>query len=167
MNKTTIITGILATLAIAGLLFWGRTNGAFTGPQSGISSGAAVLTAEKNFYDFGVISMKNGVVSATFNVSNKTSADVLVTDIVTSCMCTAAYVVGEGEKIGPFGMPGHGGPAPKANVTIPAGGSKTIEVQFDPNAHGPSGVGLIQRVVSLTESGGGTLELGIKANVTP
>ena len=165
MNKTTIITGILATLAIAGLLFWGRTNGAFTGPQSGISSGAAVLTAEKNFYDFGVISMKNGVVSATFNVSNKTSADVLVTDIVTSCMCTAAYVVGEGEKIGPFGMPGHAS-IPSLRETVAPGEEFEIEAIFDPNAHGPAGVGPIERVVIL-EYGGGTLELGFKATVTP
>ena len=63
-------------------------------------------------------------------------------------------------------MPGHGGSVPKVNDTIKAGETREIEVVFDPNAHGPAGVGLIERVVRL-EYGEKTLELNIKAVVTP
>jgi len=52
------------------------------------------------------------------------------------------------------------------NDTIKAGETREIEVVFDPNAHGPAGVGLIERVVRL-EYGEKTLELNIKAVVTP
>jgi hypothetical protein len=56
---------------------------------------------------------------------------------------------------------------PKANELIKAGSSLDIEVVYDPAAHGPAGVGAVDRFVYLTEPNGGTLELEIKAVVTP
>ena len=54
-----------------------------------------------------------------------------------------------------------------ANEIIKAGESRKIRVVYDPNAHGPAGVGQIDRFIELTDSNGAKLQLEIKANVTP
>mgnify|MGYP001618214936 FL=1 len=83
-------------------------------------------------------------------------------------MCTTAYIIREnGSKSRPFGMPGHGGAVPRANEIIKAGESRDIEVVYDPNAHGPAGVGRIDRLVYLEDADGNKLQFEIKANVTP
>jgi hypothetical protein len=64
-------------------------------------------------------------------------------------------------------MPGHGGPVARANETIGAGETRTIRVVFDPNAHGPAGVGPIVRQIALSDATGGALLLEIRANVRP
>ena len=64
-------------------------------------------------------------------------------------------------------MPGHGGVVQKANAIVRAGGSLDTEVVYDPNAHGPAGVGKINRFVFLTDTSGNALQIEIKALVTP
>lgn len=132
-----------------------------------VEDGGNVFSAPETLYDFGSISMKDGKVSHKFTVTNTTSSDVLLERVVTSCMCTVAYIVSGENKKGPFGMPGHGGPVPKSNYTIKAGETIEIEAVFDPNAHGPAGVGLIERVIALTSDAGDTLELTFRTIVTP
>lgn len=125
------------------------------------------LSAVETFYDFGTISMKDGKVSKIFEVANKTDKDVLFPSLTTSCMCTAAYFIQlDGEKSGPFGMPGMGF-VPKLNKTIKDGESASVEVVYDPNAHGPAGVGKIDRFVYLEDASGNKLQFEIKANVIP
>jgi len=131
------------------------------------SSSRAVLIAPETFYDFGTIQMKNGKVSYSFNIINGGGTDILLERVTTSCMCTVAYIVNKNEKIGPFGMPGHGGQVPKSNYTIRAGETLEIEAVFDPNAHGPAGIGLIERVIKLEYGNGEILNLNFKAVVTP
>ena len=83
-------------------------------------------------------------------------------------MCTTSYIIREnGSKSRPFGMPGHGGTVPKANEIVKAGKSLDIEVVFDPNAHGPAGVGFIERVVFLEDENKNIVEFKFRANVTP
>ncbi len=125
------------------------------------------LTKSETFYDFGIISMKNGNVSKIFKVTNRTEKDILFPSLTTSCMCTAAYFIQlDGRKSGPFGMSSMGF-VPKLNETIKAGQSANIEVVYDPNAHGPAGVGIIDRFVYLEDTGGNKMEFEIKANVIP
>jgi hypothetical protein len=126
------------------------------------------LTAPEAFHDFGTISMKNGNVSKEFTVTNSTNENVTVKTVFTSCMCTTALIVqADGSTKGPFGMPGHGGAVPPANELIKAGESRTIRVVYDPNAHGPAGVGQTNRFIIVTDAYGGNLQLEIKALVTP
>lgn len=126
------------------------------------------LTASETFYDFGTISMKNGNVSKVFKVTNSTSEDIKVPSLTTSCMCTTAYIIKEdGSRSRPFGMPGHGGAVPKANAVVKANGLLAIEVVYDPNAHGPAGVGLIERAVFLEDENRNVIEFKFKVNVTP
>lgn len=169
MKTKTII--ILITLAIIGLFIWGyfTKNGAGATVQniSKSNSSESSLTASEVFYDFGTISMKSGDVSKEFTITNNTVRDVTLKTVLTSCMCTSAFIVKlDGGVKGPFKMPGMGY-VPPANETIKAGESRIIRVVYNPNAHGPAGIGQIDRFVNLTDNVGGELQLEIKALVTP
>lgn len=180
-NRIIIFISIIALLFIGFFLLGrpgkneGRSISAKSIPQgaqeladSHTAPVSSILTAEETFYDFGTISMKNGNVSKVFKVANSTSEDIKVPSLTTSCMCTTAYIIKEdGSRSRPFGMPGHGGAVPKANAVVKANGSLDIEVVYDPNAHGPAGVGLIERAVFLEDENRNVIEFKFKVNVTP
>ena len=170
MKSKTIISFLIIILGIIGLFWWGRSvqKSTSANPSSNLSASALALSALETSYDFGKISMAQGLVEKIFEISNPTNQDITVERITTSCMCTLSYIsTSEDKEKGPFGMVGHGGTVPKANEIIKAGESRKLRVVFDPNAHGPAGVGIINRVVTLEDNGGGTLEFEIKAVVTP
>lgn len=171
MKPKTIIIVLIVCLTLVGLFVWGYAEKGGTAASvqntAGPDTSQSPLTVSEPVYDFGTISMKNGDVSKEFNVANPTDKDITVRTVVTSCMCTAAFIVKpDGGVKGPFGMPGMGY-IPPANETIQAGESRIIRVVYDPNAHGPAGVGQINRFVALTDASGGVLQLEIKALVTP
>ena len=168
-NTISIISIIL--FIFVGLFAWGYfgKGGTATSVQGVVAptNTESVLTASETLYDFGTISMKNGNVTKEFTVTNSTDKDIIVSTVLTSCMCTSAFIVGpDGSTKGPFKMPGMGY-VPPANERIKAGESRAIRVVYDPNAHGPAGVGRIDRFVTLTDATGSTVQLGIKALVTP
>ena len=164
MKTKTIIIGAVIILGIVGLMWWGWSNQTADTPKD--YGAASALLASEKLYDFGSISMKDGLVNHIFKITNSSDKDVLVKKIVTSCMCTEAYIGSEGKEEGPFGMEGMGY-VPPINETIKAGESRDVKVVYDPNAHGPAGVGSINRYIMLTDSKGDTLQLEIKALVTP
>ena len=63
-------------------------------------------------------------------------------------------------------MPGHGF-VPSADVVLNPGETAEVEVISDPAAHGPSGIGRIERSVYLEGDAGSLVELRIRATVTP
>lgn len=165
---------------VLGLLFWGGSiaskkpaasseNGAAVASpvQAKRFNGVNVLSAAETFFDFGTISMKNGKVSRMFAVKNTGEQPIVVRKVTTSCMCTEAFIVHGDERTGPFGMPGHGGFVPPANETVLVGETLGIEVVFDPAAHGPAGVGRIERAVFIEDEAGGIQTITIKAMVVP
>lgn len=162
--KKTILIGILVILGIGGLVWWGRSTQ--SGGVSQTSAVGSALSSSVTSYNFGTISMKNGLVSHVFKLTNSADTSVHIKKIATSCMCTSAYLQSSSGEKGPFGMEGMGY-LPPVNETIPTGESRELKVVYDPNAHGPAGVGPIERFISLTDSAGRTLELEIKAVVTP
>lgn len=125
-----------------------------------------VLEVSERLHDFGTISMKNGKVTSVFTVKNQDIEPRILTKLYTSCMCTSALLKLSGSTEGPFGMPGHGA-LKTFRQQLPAGGEANIEVIFDPNAHGPAGVGVIERDITLEDSRGVVATMRIKANVTP
>ncbi|MEK7213843.1 MAG: DUF1573 domain-containing protein [Patescibacteria group bacterium] len=180
MKSRTIIIVLILCFIFIGIFIWGYSNSdkskssdqnptasvqGITKSQNSINS----LTTSETSYDFGMISMKNGDVTKEFIVNNPTNKDITVNTVITSCMCTTAFITDmDGNVIkGPFGMPGHGGLVSPANEIIKAGESRKIRVVYDPNAHGPAGIGQINRFIELTDSNGAKLQLEIKANVTP
>lgn len=163
MKKAIVIVAAIL-VGLAGLMWWGFQSQT-AGDQKNSGSISSLSSSEK-LYDFGTISMKNGAVSHVFKIVNLSNKDIYVKKVATSCMCTTAYLANSGREKGPFGMEGMGY-VPPANETIKAGESRDVRVAFDPNAHGPAGVGEIDRLVYLTDASGGTLQLEIKAVVTP
>jgi len=162
---------ILVCLVIIGLFVWGyfSRSGTVASVQgvSVVNISKNKLIAVETSYDFGVISMKNGNVTKEFTITNPTNQDINLKTVLTSCMCTSAFLIGPNDSIkGPFKMPGMGF-VPPANEIIKAGENRVIRVVYDPNAHGPAGVGKIERFVTLTDDLGEKLQLEIKAIVTP
>lgn len=133
--------------------------------QPAAQSGA--LTSARPNHDFGTISMKAGNVSTTYRIKNEGAAPLALDKIYTSCMCTTATLItASGRRQGPFGMPGHG-PLKPATGEIAPGETVLLEVVFDPAAHGPSGLGRIERVVTVETRGERPLELWMAAMVRP
>jgi hypothetical protein len=125
------------------------------------------LVSSRANYDFGTISMGAGKVSTTYRIKNEGAAPLALDKIYTSCMCTeATLITASGRKQGPFGMPGHG-PLKAVSGQLAAGETALLEVVFDPAAHGPSGVGRIERVITVEAKGAAPLELGMVAMVRP
>ncbi len=170
MDQKTTVT-ILAVVAVfVGLFALGYVTkgGTAASVQNvALSNAGSLLTAPDSFHNFGTISMKNGDVNYDFTVTNPTDKDIMLKTLVTSCMCTSALIVeADGGTKGPFRMPGMGY-VPPADEPIKAGDSRVIRVVYNPNAHGPAGVGSIDRFAILTDSAGNVLRLEIKAVVTP
>jgi hypothetical protein len=114
---------------------------------------AAPLLTDAPLFDFGTISMADGIVRHLFTIKNNGDQPLTIVRIYTSCMCTKATLIVDGERFGPFGMPGHG-PLPLINRRLDAGKEAKVEVIFDPAAHGPAGVGRIERAIYIeTDSG--------------
>ena len=166
MNKNIIIGIVAGALVFAGIVWIAR-------PDVNDKSAAVlqlnsngVLSVQEQSFDFGSISMAAGPVTHTFAVKNTGADPVNISKMYTSCMCTTS-VLQKGEKrFGPYGMPGHGF-IPKMNAVVDSGEEVLVDVTFDPAAHGPAGVGTIQRVVILENSAGENMEFQISANVTP
>lgn len=158
-----LIVGFVVVVAVFAGLVWASQPG--QAPPSA-SGGPSALTADETRYDFGTVSMASGTVSHRFTFKNTGSSAVTLAKLYTSCMCTTATLQASGRSIGPFGMLGHGF-VPSFSQALEPGAAGEIEVVFDPAAHGPAGVGRIDRVVTLEPDAGAPLEFKFTAVVTP
>lgn len=172
-NHQSIIIAGLGVVVIVGLAWLAqptartaRTANQASSPQVAGQSAPGVLEAQETSYNFGTISMAAGKVKKIFAVKNTAAEPITVSKLYTSCMCTTASLQTATGGFGPFGMPGHGF-IPGISATIAPGETAQVEVVFDPAAHGPAGVGRIDRLISLESRDTTTLQLAISANVTP
>lgn len=166
-NSQKLTIGILFVLAAATIFWIARPASDVAEPVvAGTGTGSGRLSATEASYDFGKVSMSAGKVSHDFTIKNSGSGSLVIEKLYTSCMCTSASLVLRGDKIGPFGMPGHGF-VPGIRETMGPGEEAGVGVVFDPAAHGPAGVGRIERVVYLENNAGSPLQLKISATVTP
>ena len=167
-NKNTIFSLVVILLFVGGLILLAapKDRSAEGGAASVSGLTANVLSASETFFDFGKISMAGGVVNHAFKVKNKAGEPVKISKIYTSCMGTTAQIMAAEKEMGPFGMPGHGF-VPPANVTVAAGEEFEVTAFFNPNAHGPAGVGRNDRSVYLETAAGEALEFQFTAYVTP
>ncbi len=164
-NQNKFIWAGIILAALIGFILLARPASQPT-PASPVLGKNGALTAQENNYDFGAISMAAGKVSKTFVIKNTGTDALAVNQLYTSCMCTEATLKIGGRSVGPFGMPGHGF-AQRINETIQPNEEVMVEAIFDPAAHGPAGVGRIERAVYLENSAGKALELKFSATVTP
>lgn len=164
MNK--IIIGIIALLLLGGVVWIARPNSQSTAATLSTSNNGTLTVEEANNYNFGTISMAAGKVTHSFKIKNTGNETVTINKMYTSCMCTTALLRKGDKQFGPYGMPGHGA-IPKIGQAINPNEEATVEVIFDPAAHGPAGVGRIQRTVTIENNAGQPLELGFTVLVTP
>jgi len=144
MNSNKIIIGVV--LATLGLLF-----GGIWLAQKMNKSTEIVITADaqaevdENFYDWGTIKLKGGDVEKVFTIKNTGKQPLQLHDVQTSCMCTTAQVIINGQRSPSFGMHQKS----KWVGEVPAGGMAEVKVTFAPDYHGPSGIGAITRQVKV------------------
>lgn len=168
------IIGIIIVVLVLGGLIWFASPDGQNNTASIIKSNGSITVLEANNYDFGLISMAAGKVSHEFKIKNTSSEPTVIEKMYTSCMCTTATLVigdsstnsGQIKKFGPVGMPGHSA-IPPINQILNPDEEATVGVVFDPSAHGPAGVGRIQRTVILENNAGKPVELQFAAIVTP
>ncbi|HEX9661755.1 MAG TPA: DUF1573 domain-containing protein [Candidatus Binatia bacterium] len=158
---------LLAGLVIAAMPKPAANIPATVEPRSTGSAGSAgTLMALATKFNFGSVSMARGKVTHRYLIRNTGTEPLLIRKMYTSCMCTTAALVKGGQKSDPYGMPGHGF-IPTINERMNPGEDAIIEVVFDPAAHGPAGIGPVDRVVTIENTAGRPLVLALAATVTP
>ncbi|MEK7076704.1 MAG: DUF1573 domain-containing protein [Patescibacteria group bacterium] len=169
MKKNPLAVVVIVIVAISAFLLLSRGSAPkISGTNLEPQAAAITLAFGKDAprYDFGTVSMTKGKVARDFTIANESDKAILIRKAMTSCMCTeATLMLANGETKGPFGMPGHG-IVPEINVNIPPSEALTARVVFDPAAHGPAGIGNVERDV-LLETDGGEYIFGFTAQVTP
>lgn len=98
--------------------------------------------------DLGNINYNGGLVTQSFPVKNVGTKDLEIANMATSCMCTNAYFKDENGKSEEFGMKGMTNPSDWKGIIKPGETAEVVAV-FDPQYHGPQGVGPISRTVSM------------------
>lgn len=164
INKN-IISIIIGLLLLGGLFLISRPEDSSSGVGKEVLS-AGMLSAEELNFDFNSVSMAAGDVSHIFKIKNTGTEPVIIGKMYTSCMCTVATLIYGDKKFGPYGMAGHGF-IPSIDQEVNPGEEASVEAVFDPAAHGPAGIGRIERTIILENNSGRPLELNFSAVVTP
>lgn len=115
----------------------------------------ATMQLDSTRYDFGDIKIDGGLVKHVFEIKNTGPGELKLSNIETSCMCTSAYLEVNGQKSPKFGMASHGTNPTFWSEKIVPGQTGTLEIIFDPMAHGPDAIGPVTRVVSVYSNNGG------------
>ena len=107
-----------------------------------------IISIEPSVYDFGAVSQSKGVVSALFEIRNNVNSELIISKIDTSCMCTTASIINDGEEGPVFGMGMHGNNPTGWSTIIKPGRTAQLKVYYDPNAHGKFS-GLVTRAIDV------------------
>jgi len=162
-NRLIIFIVIAAVLIIGGIIL-----GVSLGKGENKSVDAGILLAQEKSFDFGTVSMAQGKVSHSFEIKNGGKNNLILNNINTSCMCTTAVLEKNGQTSPEFGMAGMSHNPVFWSEELAPGETANLIVTFDPAAHGPAGVGLVDRVVSVySNDPAGRTDFRITANVTP
>ena len=87
--------------------------------------------------DLGLVSVAEGEVSRDFQLQNRGQKPLRIEGLTTSCGCTTATIIWQGEEGPRFGMPGHGLNAKNKgwSVEIPPQGKAILRVYYNPRVH--------------------------------
>ncbi|PIR88808.1 MAG: hypothetical protein COU09_00310 [Candidatus Harrisonbacteria bacterium CG10_big_fil_rev_8_21_14_0_10_44_23] len=136
MKSNTLTAIVVAVVLIGGAYF--LVNGSSS--TGDVAKSASAISLDREIHDFGEIDIYGGLVTTDFTLTNEGSEDVVITAATTSCACTSGEIDGA-----LFGMHDQ----ISGDIVVPAGESKTLKAIYDPLAHGPSGVGLVNRILYL------------------
>lgn len=161
MNQTKLFIGF-AVLSLF-ILFGGVYFLSSSNPAVVTSSANVKASVDQKTYDWGNIPYSGGNATKTFTIKN-TGSDILkLTNIKTSCTCTKAQIVIDGKDSPYFSM--HATSSWIGEVA--PGKTAKLTVIFDPSFHGPTGVGPMERLVSVetNDKNNSKLEFSLKGNV--
>ncbi len=167
MNEKKLIIGFIAAtiLLLGGSVVFVSSSSAPKAIQ--ISQNAKVETPETSF-DWGEIKYDGPKATKTFKIKNAGSDSLQLTKVKTSCTCTTAQVV-----INPSDPNAKRSPIFSMHAAadwlgeVPPGQEADLVVIFDQSFHGPSGVGSIERLISVetNDAKSPKLEFTLKGNV--
>jgi len=86
------------------------------------------ITVDKTVYDFGTVKESGGLVSTTFTITNNSKDPVVITNVGTSCGCTAPDWTKE---------------------PIASGKTGTVTITYNPSGR----IGLFDKTITITTSG--------------
>jgi len=141
-NKIFIIIGAVTLLLLTGIVFLaGRTSNT----AKVVTNQAVKIATKSKSYDWGQIGINNGKVETVFDIENQGSTTLKLFNVTTSCACTTAQLITEKGQSPLFGM------HTKSDfVSEVAPGKKAmLKVVYDPLFHGPNGLGLITREITV------------------
>lgn len=145
MNDKKIIIGfVIFTLLILGGGIYVLIQSTTSPVVIKSSQNARILVDQKTF-DWGQIPYSGGNATKTFTIKNTGTDNLKLTNIKTSCACTYAQLIIDGKISPKFSM--HTTSSWVGEVT--AGKEASLTVVFDPSFHGPTGVGPIERLISM------------------
>lgn len=164
MSERNIIIGVvlISLLILGGGVFLLAQTSSTTKQDVTLSQNARVEVQERTF-DWGEIKYSGGNVSKTFAIKNTGSDPLKLYNVKTSCACTIANLTIEGSLSPDFGM--HTKSSWVGEVA--PGKEAILNVIFDPDFHGPTGVGPMERLISLqtNDLASPTLEFKLIGNV--
>ena len=146
---------IVTILLLVGMVLIGTRNGS---TPSVVSSDKIEIATDSTKYDWGNIEYSDGIVSKIFNIKNSGDSVLKLYNVTTSCMCTTAQLITPNNKSGKFGM----NTKSTAVFEVNPGETAQLVVEFDPAFHGPSGVGAINRTVTINTNSSQTPELSFQ-----
>ena len=147
MEKKFLLIIALVTVVVlfGGVFLFSNSGGSAARIEKTV--GAQIQIPHKDF-DFNDIKYNGGNVIHAFPIKNNGSKELVLANLSTSCMCTQVYLK-KGEEESPrFGMKGHTAASDWKGSLGPDEEAELIAV-FDPAAHGPQGIGPVERFVSL------------------
>lgn len=148
MNDKKIIIGFVVftlLILVGGVYILSLTTAS---PVSVNLSQNAKIEVDQKTHDWGTIFYSGGNVSKTFTIKNIGTDVLKLTNIKTSCACTYAQLTIEGKTSPQFGM--HTTSSWVGEVE--PGKEAQLIVVFDPDFHGPTGVGPMERLISMQTS---------------
>lgn len=146
-----IIAIVVGMILLVGGLAFAMTKSSGGGGDKFIQNveAAELVASPSGIMNLGQVAYGGGKISKTFEIKNTSDKTVKLRKITTSCMCTTATVKIGDKETNSYGMEMNGDLNPLIDYDLPAGGSAFATFVFDPAAHGPQGIGPIDRIVTV------------------
>lgn len=152
---------IIVTIFLLGIAIYFGTK---TGATSQVTTDTqVVLSTDSKVHDWGTIDINGGIASKSFAIKNTGSSILKLYNVVTSCMCTTAQLKTSELASRKYKM--H--EKTQDVFEVKPGQTAELIVEFDPLFHGPSGVGPINRTITMdtNDENNPTLSFNLTANV--
>lgn len=147
----TIVLGTVLLISVFAIWQGDKSGGIASAPAatptpSKPPTAVSEISVSPQPFDWGNIKYGGGIVETKFTLKNTSSNVLKIAKVETSCMCTEASLK-VGDKESPFfSMPGHTA-NPGWQADFQPGQEAIITAKFDPAAHGPEGIGKVDRVI--------------------